>query len=636
MKLKITPVPFDLIKQIADKFTPPKNDHHRPASAPSTAIPVSIAFPEGEELTRRIRAYLARIPPAISGKGGHNQTFYVANRLVRGFDLRPEEALPFLLEYNDRCQPPWTEADLRRKLSEADKQPGPRGTHRHKLASPVAFQPATSGGDTSARPTEFRNYVTEEVSDGETKRLKKRPRSIADMFEELQDTAAGYPQRASGVLYAPDPDGNGVYWIDSANSFYAWISRQYAPPVGAKIGGGVDWFGGQNCVTKGEFYAYAESNAESFDAVETHPHYPTLPRVAYFHPQPKPGDGSALRELLKQFSPASSEDHDLIFAFLLTLFWGGPGGQRPLFVFEAGNASDPTAIIALNQPKNKGRGAGKSTVANLAGKLCGNPISISMHEQTGDIQRRILGKEGRAKRIALIDNIKSLKYSNPDIEGMITASVISGRQMYVGEGQRPNHLVWVFTFNQPAMSADLASRTILIRVLSPRYSPDWIINVEKMIEERRWEIIGDIMRILQQESALPAEFPYTRWAAWEKAILSHCPNPLRLQAVITRRRRTLDDDEEFAEEVNDAIRELVRSRLAVDPEKIRCLIPIETIYESIAKRYIPQCTSTIYASRWLATIAPQQVFKHTDRHPYRGFVWVGKNSPLGARMVLWS
>ena len=39
--------------------------------------------------------------------------------LVWGFGLSPEEAMPLMLEYNQRCEPPWTERDLWHKLRSA-------------------------------------------------------------------------------------------------------------------------------------------------------------------------------------------------------------------------------------------------------------------------------------------------------------------------------------------------------------------------------------------------------------------------------------------------------------------------------------------------------------------------------------
>jgi hypothetical protein len=70
-------------------------------------------------LEDRIRRYLAKIPAAVSGQNGHTQTFWVARALVHGFALSEEQALPFLREYNRRCEPPWNQEELKHKLKSA-------------------------------------------------------------------------------------------------------------------------------------------------------------------------------------------------------------------------------------------------------------------------------------------------------------------------------------------------------------------------------------------------------------------------------------------------------------------------------------------------------------------------------------
>jgi hypothetical protein len=60
--------------------------------------------------------YLAAIPPAISGQHGDLRTFQVCCRLTRGFALSDEEAFALLAEWNQRCEPPWSERELRDKL----------------------------------------------------------------------------------------------------------------------------------------------------------------------------------------------------------------------------------------------------------------------------------------------------------------------------------------------------------------------------------------------------------------------------------------------------------------------------------------------------------------------------------------
>lgn len=73
------------------------------------------------KLTHRIDGYLEKIPAAVSGSGGHSQTFAVAKILLFGFGLSNDDALVFLRRYNQRCQPPWSEKELVHKIKSARK-----------------------------------------------------------------------------------------------------------------------------------------------------------------------------------------------------------------------------------------------------------------------------------------------------------------------------------------------------------------------------------------------------------------------------------------------------------------------------------------------------------------------------------
>ncbi len=85
--------------------------------------PTPTALPQrsgSTDVVTRARQYLARIPAAISGSGGHSQTLLAAEHLVRGFGLSDEQALTLLEEdYNPRCEPAWTTRELQHKVKEA-------------------------------------------------------------------------------------------------------------------------------------------------------------------------------------------------------------------------------------------------------------------------------------------------------------------------------------------------------------------------------------------------------------------------------------------------------------------------------------------------------------------------------------
>jgi putative DNA primase/helicase len=73
---------------------------------------------------RRAVAYLAQCDPAISGQGGHADTFWAARAVVRGFGLGAGAGYELLRDhYNPRCRPPWTQAELWHKCVDAEELP---------------------------------------------------------------------------------------------------------------------------------------------------------------------------------------------------------------------------------------------------------------------------------------------------------------------------------------------------------------------------------------------------------------------------------------------------------------------------------------------------------------------------------
>ncbi|MHC2067592.1 bifunctional DNA primase/polymerase [Bremerella sp. T1] len=80
-------------------------------------------FHVGDEMEARAKEYLAECEPAIEGEGGMNRTFKIACYLIEHFGCLSDETLLDCMEdWNNRCEPPWTEKELRRKLSDARKK----------------------------------------------------------------------------------------------------------------------------------------------------------------------------------------------------------------------------------------------------------------------------------------------------------------------------------------------------------------------------------------------------------------------------------------------------------------------------------------------------------------------------------
>jgi hypothetical protein len=130
---------------------PPTNGVHTPSKESDPAI------------ERRAKAYLARMPPSISGAGGHNALYTAATSLVHGFGLDLETALSLLsVDFNPRCEPPWSESELRHKVQDALTKPHdkPRGWLLNESRTP---RPAT--GNAPARVPQKLNLVSVSAAD---------------------------------------------------------------------------------------------------------------------------------------------------------------------------------------------------------------------------------------------------------------------------------------------------------------------------------------------------------------------------------------------------------------------------------------------------------------------------------------
>ena len=150
--------------------------------------------------TRAI-AYLAAMPPAVSGSGGHSQTYAAATALVHGFGIDADRALAILAaEYNPRCDPPWSEKELRHKINQASTKPHDRpfGWLRDDtLAEPIGEPVDLSGF--GARPSVDVVRVEAEpirpMPDDPgvlPERLLQCPGFIAEVMDHCLDTAP-YP-----------------------------------------------------------------------------------------------------------------------------------------------------------------------------------------------------------------------------------------------------------------------------------------------------------------------------------------------------------------------------------------------------------------------------------------------------------
>ena len=90
------------------------------AAAPTNGDHAAAPRPHnGHQPLARPSAWLAKCEPAISGQKGHDKLLWAAG-VGPKFALADDEAFRLLRdEYNPRCEPPWTDQELRHKVAEA-------------------------------------------------------------------------------------------------------------------------------------------------------------------------------------------------------------------------------------------------------------------------------------------------------------------------------------------------------------------------------------------------------------------------------------------------------------------------------------------------------------------------------------
>jgi hypothetical protein len=354
------------------------------------------------------------------------------------------------------------------------------------------------------------------------------------ILSEIVEYTEGWPVAVNGNLIVASAAGD-LAIKKNEKEFFAWLFEHFD----------VDWQG-TPAISKGEFFEYCRSNAKQCIDATLFPHFPIVDEVLYHHRDTQDGDGQALDGFLDFFKPATACDRELIKAFVLTLFWGGPPGSRPAFL-----------ITSDDNSSNQGRGYGKTTLLEMCGDLCGGLLMVSQVESVETIRKRIVNQSNikPRPRIIAIDNVKTRRFSWADLESMITAREISGYALYQGNGAVANYHTFAVTVNGPSVAKDLAQRFVVIKLAEPAFDSSWQSNVLDYLESKKWAIISDIGELLMGEGhPLPTEGT-TRFGTWEKGVLCKVANSEQVRQLITQRQGEIDDDDASRSEFGQFLRE---------------------------------------------------------------------------------
>jgi len=346
---------------------------------------------------------------------------------------------------------------------------------------------------------------------------------MANILERLRAQTADWPRRVGTSLFVHDPT-HGIHWLDKPPQLFGCFQATV---------GRVDWSGGGRFVSRAELHSELERTATQYEAIADLPHQPRLDGHYYTCGQVAAGDGATLRKLLERFNPATGADYDLLKSAFLTPGWGGPYGARPCFVMTS----------------DDGRGAGKTTVVKTIGSLWGGILSFSDKEDASKIKTRLLSPDALPRRVALLDNVKSHRFSWAELEHLITASHIGGHRMYAGEAVRPNTLTWFITLNGAALATDMAQRAVIIKLNRPDRTATWEDDTREFVDDHREQLIADIIGELQRPGDGLKSF--SRWATWERDVLNCVAEPGEAQATIAERQKAVDVEADEAETIED-------------------------------------------------------------------------------------
>ena len=204
--------------------------------------------------------------------------------------------------------------------------------------------------------------------------------------------------------------------------------------------------------------------------------------------------------------------------------------------------------------------------------LVGGYIAVRVNTNYERMISGMLSPSSWAKRISLIDNLKTFRFSCDVIESLVTCTEINGHRLYHGHATRPNLLTTIITVNGASFSKDMSQRSVVIRVRRPMTSGTWDHEAKAFIELYRDVIAADVRWHLEQPAS-----PMTildRWPLWCTEVLSRQPDASSLLLAIGERREVIDEDDQDATEVIEYIRACLHELLRnVDLDKMRVLAP---------------------------------------------------------------
>jgi hypothetical protein len=530
---------------LKEKFCP------APVRTRSTTTAVAASVVE------RARKYLATMNASVSGQRGHDTAFAAACALVLGFGLDQETALQLLMgEWNERCQPPWSEHELRHKVRSADQQEGERNYLRDAKrerfnATGAAHQPSHNGNGRAHgladRPADSIAATSRKSGQGHLPKIDAGchdlPKVTAEAWSAVRlANAPPFLFRYSGLPTRLEHD-------DRAELVPRPLDEDRMRHVLARV---ADWTKQKKI---GEELAEVPAMPPR-DVVRDVLATPdvALPVVTRFVPAPvfakdgslqiEPGYHAASKTYYEPAAgftmpsvPERPTQDDvararalLLDELLVDFPFVGPAEKAHalaalLLPFARDLIEGPTPLHLIEKP-TPGTGA-TLMVDMLAYPMTGRPIpAMTEGRDEDEWRKRVTAKLLSASLFLLIDNLRR-RLDSAAVASAITSPTWEDRVLRLSEMAKiPVRCVWLATGNNPAVSSEIARRTVRIR-LDARQDRPWLrtafrhANLRVWAAEHRGELVWAALTLIRAWIAAgqPAG-PYTlgMFESWASTI----------------------------------------------------------------------------------------------------------------------
>jgi hypothetical protein len=209
----------------------------------ATTLPAG-DWPDMPERVRRAEEYAKKIEPSISGQKGHSNTLTAALKIVKGFALSEDDAYHVLSSWNQSCQPPWSESDLRRKINEAATKTG----------GEWGFMFANDKVRTKAAPAN-KVYPTPKAASGMSQGVTEEMFYGREPDPNVDPETCDYTP--SGVIKVLESDSDGAYrhlvegFLESSQCMLVGALGSgkgcTGPMLSNHLTNGLDWWTGRPC-----------------------------------------------------------------------------------------------------------------------------------------------------------------------------------------------------------------------------------------------------------------------------------------------------------------------------------------------------------------------------------------------------